>query len=403
MSLDLGFARAQFPALSDGWAYFDNAGGSIVLKTVADRVHDYLLTSSVQTGASYAPSQLASERLAEARARMALFINARRPEEVVFGPSTTIMARFLATAMASQFSPGDEVVVTNFDHESNIGPWMILKDRGVVFRTWEIDKPTLTPRLDDLERVMSARTRLVCVTHVSNILGSINPIRQIADLVHDRGARLCVDGVAFAPHRALDMQALDADFYLFSLYKSYGPHLSVMYGKYDLLAELDGLYHYFYGKDKVPGKLEPGNPNYELAWGSAAIIDYVEALGKGGGRAAIESGFNAIADHEAQLCEQFLSWLRGKNGITIVGDRTSAKDARVPTISFTVDGKDPGSIVSCVDNARIGIRHGDFHSRRLSEALGLSPDGVLRVSMVHYNSADEVDRLIDALEKAIAK
>jgi cysteine desulfurase family protein (TIGR01976 family) len=401
MPLDLDFVRSQFPALADGWAYFDNAGGSQVLRPVAERVADYLLTTSVQTGASYETSQRASNRLAEARARMATLVGASRPEEVVFGHSTTVLVRFLATAMASQFQAGDEIVVTDFDHESNIGPWLTLKERGVVFKTWEIDRDTLQPRLEDLDKVMGPRTRLVCVTHASNILGSINPIREIADFVHARGARICVDGVAYAPHRMLDMQALDVDFYVFSLYKTYGPHLAVMYGRYDQLLELDGLYHYFYGKDKVSGKLEPGNPNYELAWGSAAIIDYLEAIGGGQGRPAIERAFDAIAAQEAAIGEQLLSWLRARNDVRIIGERGSAAETRVPTISFTVSGKPAGEIITSIDKARVGIRHGDFHSRRLIESLGLAPEGVIRVSMVHYNTSDEVDRLIKALDMAI--
>ena len=144
-----------------------------------------------------------------------------------------------------------------------------LKERGIVFKAWEIDRDTLQPDLEALDKLMGPRTRLVCVTHASNILGTINPIREIADFVHARGAQICVDGVAYAPHRAIDVQALDVDFYVFSLYKTYGPHLAVMYGRHDHLLELDGLYHYFYGKEKVSAKLEPGNPNYELAWGSA--------------------------------------------------------------------------------------------------------------------------------------
>ena len=143
----------------------------------------------------------------------------------------------------------------------------------------------MQPDLDALDRLMGPRTRLVCVTHASNILGTINPIRDIADFVHARGAKICVDGVAYAPHRAIDVQALDVDFYVFSLYKTYGPHLAVMYGRYAHLLELDGLYHYFYGKEKVSAKLEPGNPNYELAWGCAAIVDYLETLGEGEGPA----------------------------------------------------------------------------------------------------------------------
>jgi cysteine desulfurase family protein (TIGR01976 family) len=401
MPLDVEFARSRFPALQSGWAFFDNAGGSQVLKSVADRVADYLLTSSVQTGATYDVSRTATARVAEARARMALLVNALRPEEVVFGHSTTVLMRFLATAIAGQFAVGDEIVVTDFDHESNIGPWLTLEQRGVVFRIWEIDKETLRPDLDALDRLMGPRTRLVCVTHASNILGTINDVRRLAGFVHERGARICVDGVAYAPHRAIDVQALDVDFYVFSLYKLYGPHLAVMYGKYDQLLALDGLYHYFYGKDKISAKLEPGNPNYELAWGSAAIVDYLEALGGGRGRTAIERAFDAIADHEARLGDRLLSWLRTRNDVRILGEATADRSVRVPTISFCLDGVPSSDLVRRVDAARIGIRHGDFHSRRLVEALGVAPGGPVRVSMVHYNTEAEVDRLIETLERAL--
>ena len=402
MSLDLNQVRSHFPALESGWAFLDNAGGSQVLRSVAERVSDYLLTTSVQAGASYDVSQQATERLALARSRIATFVNAVRPEEIVFGPSTTVLMRFLATAMASQFSAGDEIILTNFDHESNIGPWLLLQERGVVFKFWEIDPATLVPDLEQLSRLMSKRTRLVCVTHVSNILGSINPIRKIAAQVHAGGARLCVDGVAYAPHRAIDVQAIDADYYLFSFYKTYGPHFAMLYGRHEYLLELDGLYHYFYGKNKVPGKLEPGNPSYELAWGTVGIVDYFEELGGGKGRATIEHAFEAVAAHEVVIGERLLEWLRKRNDVRIFGMTGSAASDRVPTIAFTIEGKDSLDVVKSIDRLKIGIRHGDFHSRRLIEALGLAPKGVIRVSMAHYNTVAEIDRLIAGLDQALA-
>jgi cysteine desulfurase family protein (TIGR01976 family) len=402
--LDLGRVRAAFPALQSGWAFFDNAGGSQVLGTVADRVRDYLLTTSVQTGASYELSQLATARVAEARAAIARLVNANRPEEVVLGPSTTVLMRFLALSMAHRFRPGDEIVVTDFDHESNIGPWLTLEERGVVIRTWRIDPQTREIDLAGLDALLGPRTRLVCVTHCSNILGTINPVRAIADCVHAAGAELCVDAVAFAPHRAVDVQAFGADYYVFSFYKTYGPHFAVLWGRHDRLLELEGLYHYFYGRDKVPMKLEPGNTNYELAWGCVGIVDYLDGLGGGtGDRAAIERAFDAIAAHEEAIGERLLGWLRARNDVTIVGRPESDRARRVPTISFKVDGRDSGAIVRQVDPHRIGIRHGDFHSRRLVEALGMADaSGVVRVSMVHYNTLEEVDRLVRVLDEAIA-
>lgn len=403
MALDLDYVRRQFPALADGFAYFDNAGGSLVLGTVADRIRDYLLTTSVQTGATYPQSQHAVERLREARSRIALMLNAARPEEIVLGPSTTILCQFLARAMEGRLEPGDEIVVTDFDHESNIGPWRRLEDRGIVIKTWSLDPDTLTIDLDALDRLMTARTRLVAVTHTSNILGTINPVAEIAARVHAHGAEIVVDAVAYAPHRAVDVTAWDVDYYLFSFYKTYGPHFAVLYGKYDKLLELDGLYHYFYGRDKVPMKLEPGNTNYELAWGSAGIVDYLDALGGStGDRAAISRAFDDIAFHEAALAERLLTYLRGRNDIRIIGHRTGAAAQRVPTIAFKIEGRDSAAIVRETDRHGVGIRFGDFHSRRLIEHLGLAGDnGVVRVSMVHYNSLEEVDRLIGGLDHAL--
>lgn len=403
MALDIDRVRAQFPALADGFAYFDNAGGSLVLKPVAERIAEYLLTTSVQTGASYSHSQRASARVHEARTAIARFMNAQRPEEIVLGASATMMMRTLAQAMASQFQPGNEVILTNFDHETNIGPWLTLRERGVVFKFWEINRESTTIDLADLDALMTQKTKLVCVTHVSNILGTINPIRAIADKVHAAGAKLVVDGVAYAPHRAVDVQALDVDYYVFSFYKTYGPHFAVLYGRYELLRELDNLYHYFYDKDKVPAKLEPGNTNYELAWGSAGIVDYFDALGGGtGDHAAIARAFADVAEHEALIGEQLLDYLRGRNDVRIIGDRGSDAAIRVPTISFKVDGRDSAAIVRTLDEKQIGIRFGDFHSRRLVEALGLSDgNGVVRISMVHYNTPEEVDRVIAALDEAL--
>ena len=404
MTLDLAFVRSQFPALAGGFAFFDNAGGSQVLRSVAERVADYLLTTSVQTGASYDLSRQASERLAEARAKAARLVNAARPEEVVFGPSTTVLMRFLATAMARQFEPGDEIVVTVFDHESNIGPWLTLEDRGVVFKVWSIDRDSFAVDLAELDRLMTPRTKLVCVTHASNILGAVMPVADIARLVHARGAKLCVDGVAYAPHRAVDVAALAVDYYVFSFYKTYGPHFAMLYGHYENLLALDGLYHYFYGRDRVPMKLEPGNTNYELAWGCGGIVDYLDGLGGGtGDRAAIDRAFDGIARHEEAIGERLLSYLRGRNDVRIVGPRTADRAVRVPTISFKAEGRDSGAIVREVDKAGIGIRFGDFHSRRLVEHLGLAEgEGVVRVSMVHYNTLEEVDRLVAALDRALA-
>ncbi len=413
MSLDLAFARSQFPALSDdkdAWIYLDNAGGSQVLGSVADRVREYLLTSSVQLGASYGVSALAAERLYAGQAAIAELVNASRPEEIVFGASSTVMIQALARAMAPRLSPGDEVVVSMMDHEANIGPWLALEASGVIIRRWSVNAQSMTLDVDDLERLMTLRTRLVVCTQTSNIFGQLIPVAPIAACAHRHGAEICVDGVAFAPHRLVDVREWDVDYYVFSLYKVFGPHHAVLYGKYDRLLELANLSHHFVPMDKIPGKLQPGNPNYELSYCATAIPEYLVALGERSGaaagasrRALMQAAFDAIADHEAALAERLLGWLRGRADVRIIGPSASAKGVRVPTISFVVDGVDSETVVRAIDPLKIGIRFGDFYSRRLIEDLGLAAGkGVVRASFAHYNTTADADRLIAGLDQALS-
>lgn len=407
-ALDVGFVRQQFPSLSSGTVFFDNAGGSQILGRVVDRISDYLLTTNVQHGATYAVSQTATARIAEAQARTATLLNAASADEVVMGPTSTVLLQWLARAMSSSLAPGDEVIVSRADHESNIGPWVGLEAQGVVVRTWELRPGAHLLDLDDLAALLTPRTRLVAVTHASNIFGAVQPIAEIARLVHAHGARLCVDGVAFAPHRAVDVQAWDVDYYVLSFYKVFGPHHAVLYGKRPLLLGLDTIYHSFIPKERIPYKLQPGNPNYELSYGSIGIVDYLEELGRRHGaaadatpRLAIETAWTAITAHEAVLATRLLDHLRQRRRVRLIGPESGDAGVRVPTVSFVVDGVDARAIVRRTDALGIGIRHGDFHSRRLVEWLGHGgPAGVVRVSMAHYNTVDEVDRLTAAFDEA---
>jgi len=414
MPLDLAFARSQFPALSDNedaWIYLDNAGGSQVLGTVADRVREHLLTSSVQTGASYGVSMLAAERLYAGQSAIAELINAARPEEIVFGASSTVMVQTLARAIAPTLLPGDEVVVSMIDHEANIGPWLALQAHGIVVRTWHLNRETMTLEVSDLEELMTSRTRLVTCTQTSNIFGQIIPIPAVTACAHRYGAQVCIDGVAFAPHRLVDVRQWDVDYYVFSLYKVFGPHHAVMYGKYDRLLALANLSHHFVPMDKIPGKLQPGNPNYELSYSATAIPEYLVALGDRAGAATgatrrerMAVAFSAIADHESVLAERLLAWLRLRPDMQIIGPTSSERAVRVPTISFVVDGLNSDHIVRAIDPLRIGIRFGDFYSRRLIEDLGLAAgQGVVRASFAHYNTVADADRLIAGLEQAVSR
>ena len=402
--LNLDRVRAEFPALAGGTVYLDNAGGSQVLTRVADRVRDYLLTSSVQLGASYAASQAAGEKVLAARRAVAELVNAPHDDAVVMGGATTALMFVLTQALLPGVRPGDEIIVTNTDHESNIGGWMRLRQAGAVVKVWEVNRDSLELELDDLDTLLSPRVTWVAMTHASNILGTVNPVEDVARRVHAAGGRLCVDAVAYAPHRLVDVKACGADVVVFSFYKVFGPHYAVMWVERELLLSLPSLNHYFIGAEVLPYKLQPGNVNYELSYGCMGIHDYLcdtgKALGaEGTPRQRMQAAFDAFERQEDLIAERLLGWLRGRKGVRIVGRPTVDGRRRVPTISFVVAGAQSDAIVRHVDKAGIGIRFGDFYAKRLVEALGLQGQGgVVRVSMAHYNTLDEIDRLVRQLE-----
>lgn len=401
MPLDLDFVRSHFPGLRSEWVFMDNAGGSHVLEGVADRIRDFLLTTPVQHGASYGPSVAARARVQEASAALARMLGAAGPEELVMGPSTTWCLQQLARALAPSIRPGDEIVVTDVDHEANLDCWrQMARERGATIREWRIDPASLELELAGLEALLGPRTRLVCVTHCSNILGTLMPIAAIARLAHHAGAELCVDGVAYAPHRRVDVRALGCDFYVYSFYKTYGPHFAVLWGRHERLVALPSLNHRLVPADAVPYKFQPGNVSYELAWGCAGIPAYLDALAARHGAA---DPWALVAEHEEALAERLLAWLRTRNDVRIVGLATADRARRVPTVSFVAHGRRSSAIVAAVDRHRVGIRFGDFYARSLIERLGLlGQDGVVRASLVHYNTLEEVDRLIAALDEALS-
>ncbi|MEH2374605.1 cysteine desulfurase-like protein [Nostoc sp.] len=408
MLLNLDKARQYFPALAGEWTFFDNAGGSQTLKKVVDRISEYLLNSDVQLGASYAVSQLAGERLALATRGMATFINATSYKEVVMGPSTTMMLKVLSICLGQTFTSGDEIIVTNCDHESNIGAWLALEKQGIKVKVWEIRPDTFELHLADLEPLMTKRTKLVALTHASNVLGTINPIKEIAAFVHDRNAMICVDGVAYAPHRLVDVQDLDVDFYALSCYKVYGPHHALLYGKEEHLLRLPSINHYFIEQTDIPYKFQLGNVNFELSYGMLGLCDYLSELAQlhYGNETAPDlrnqmvQAFDLISIHEEKISARLLNYLNSKSNVRVIGQSKADRQSRVPTISFVVDGINSSTIPAKIDQHYIGIRYGDFYAKRLIEYLGLaSQGGIVRVSMVHYNTIEEVNSLIEAFEQ----
>jgi cysteine desulfurase family protein (TIGR01976 family) len=400
--LDVHRARARFPALASDFVFMDNAGGSQCLGAVADAVRDYLLRTNVQLGASYPTSQVAAERVLQGRQAIARLVNVEDDRQVVLGPSTTQLLSNLALAMADDFRAGDELVVTNADHESNVGPFLRLAARGVVVREWPIHSESLTLRLEELEPLLGPRTRLVCMTHCSNVIGTIHDVGAVARRVHAAGARLLVDGVAFAPHRHVDFPSLGADFYVMSLYKVYGPHVAALVAPLEQLEALGNINHEFLA-NQTPYKLQPGNVCYELVAALPELLAYFQELG-GGGVGTLSRAFAAMARHEAALADRLLGHLATRRDVRVLGELSAAHERRVPTVSFVPSAKRPEEVVRAVDARGIGIRHGDFYARRLVDALGLGGSGgVVRVSMVHYNTLEEVDRLLVALDAALAR
>jgi cysteine desulfurase family protein (TIGR01976 family) len=405
--LDLAAIRAEFPALAQDCVFLDNAGGSQVLGRVADRVRDYLLTSSVQLGASYRQSQEAGAKVLAARRAVAELINAPHDEEVVMGGATTSLMFLFTQALLPGIRAGDEIIVTETDHEANIGGWMRLEAAGAVVKMWKVDRTTLQLDLAELDRLLSPRTKWVAVTHASNILGTVNPVADIARRVHAAGAKLCVDAVAYAPHRLVDVQASGTDVYVFSFYKVFGPHYAVMWIARELLSSLPSLNHYFIGPDVLPYKLQPGNVNYELSYGCMGINDYLDHVGgllggTGTRRQKMQTAFDAFEVHENALADKLLNYLRGKKNVRIIGLQDTVEGDRVPTVSFVVEGRQSEAIVRHVDRFNIGIRFGDFYAKRLIEGLQLQDrGGVVRVSIAHYNTLGEIDRLVGHLDEAI--
>ena len=395
MNLDIPYVRAHFPAMSDEWALLDNAGGSPPLFGVIEAVHDYMRYRQVNLGASYAPSADATARVAAGAEAMASLVGCDA-DEVVLGPSSTMLVRLLASAL--RFETGDEIVVTNLDHESNIAPW---RELGLTVREWRFDPASGDLTLEGLEEALTPRTKLVAFTHVSNLYGTVHDAAAFVSRIHDAGALACVDGVAFAPHRRVEVRAIGADFYFLSLYKLSGPHEGLLYARRDRLQQTRSLAFPFLGNDLGPYRLQPGNVNHELTASLPALLKYYVELGEHHGGGGLQKAFEVIEEHEARIGQPVLDFLKARPGVRLLG-RTRMDAQRVPTISFTVEGRNSDEVVRALDAHKVGTRFGHFYSYRAVEALGLlGQNGVVRVSLFHGNTPAEVERLLRALNNVI--
>ncbi len=408
MPFDLEFVRSQFPAFSEpslaGFAHFENAGGSYAAGQTIDWLHRCYRQTRVQPYYAFAPSALAGEHMDRAKARMAAWLNAG-VDEVHFGPSTSQNTYVLAQALRRYLKPGDEIVLSNQDHEANVGAYARLAQEGFTVREWKVNPETAELERRDLEALLGPRTRLVAFTHCSNLVGSMHAVREITDLVHRAGAWAFVDGVASAPHGLPDVRELGVDAYYFSLYKVYGPHLGTMFLSEAVNAALPNQGHFF--NEALPGKrFTPAGPDHAQIAAVNGVIDYFDAIADRHGlagkpvreRAAAVHGL--FRGHETALLQPLLDFLASHPKVRLIG-RTRAAE-RAPTVSFTVQGRRSVDIGAALARAKIGVGVGNFYAYRLVKALGMDPeDGAVRLSFVHYTSKEEVDRLLRELDRCL--
>lgn len=406
MSFDVAHARSHFPALESPWALLDNAGGSVTARGVIERVTEYMSRHQVQIGASYGLSQSAEAAVREGEAAAALLLGATA-EETVVGASTTTNLRIIADAIGPLFDEGDEIIVTNLDHESNIGCWRRMAERhGLIVREWKLRPETASLDRDDLHALLGPRTRFVTFTQCANIVGATIDVPAMVDAIRSnrKDTIIAVDGVAYAPHRHIDVGALDVDLYAASLYKVYGPHLGVVFGRRELLLAAHGQNHEFIPQTYIPYKLQPGNLNHELTAGLPGVVEYLDAIAAhhdiqaNEARARHRAVFDLFAEHEATLSARLIEGLLSIDGVDVLGPHDPDSAVRVPTITFTIDGMHASEVPPKLDAKHVGIRFGHFYAKRAVEVLGLAErGGVVRVSMVHYNTLDEVDRVLEGI------
>lgn len=402
--------RRMFPALerAGDFVFFDNAAGAQVPQLVVDAIVDHLVEHNVQRGGRYPHSIAVDEMIGRARRRVGFFLNARRPEEVAFGMNATSFIRLISLAIAQTLHERNEIIVTDLDHEANIATWLALERQGARIAWWRM-RPDGRLHLDDLRETLSKRTRLVACTVASNVLGSIVDVRGVADLAHAQGAEVFLDCVHYAPHAPVDVQAFDCDYLVCSGYKIFGPHMGFMWGRYELLRALPTFREDFI-PDEPPGKIEAGTFIFENVAGMEAAILYLRGIGRAlrglpsddsdhEFRADLVAGLDAIRRYEQQLSARMLDVLAAR-GARIHGIANGAEvDERVPTFCFNVPGVDPEQVTRTMASAGIGIRDGHLYAPRLMKRLGLDLErGAVRLSLVHYNTNDEIARFAAVLQ-----
>jgi cysteine desulfurase family protein (TIGR01976 family) len=406
--LDIAWVRQQFPALqqnvnSHPAVFLDAPGGTQVPQRVIDAIANYLSIFNANTGGAFVTSRRTDQVIADARAAMADFFNCAA-DEVIFGANMTTLTFALSRAIGRELKPGDELLVTCLDHDANVSPWVCLEERGAKVRTADINPSDCTLDMFDLSAKIRRNTRLVPVGWAANAVGTINDVNEIVRLAHASGAMAFIDAVHYAPHGPIDVRALDCDFLACSSYKFFGPHLGILYGKREQLQRLRP-YKLRACTEKLPDRWETGTQNHEGLAGLVAAIEYIADVGRhhdssvGTRREAILSAYAVFQQHERELLGQLMSGLLAIPGVTFYGIKDPAKfDRRTPTVAIRVEGHSPRELATHLGERGIFTWDGSYYAIDLAERLGLQTSGgMLRIGLAHYNTAEEVERLLTEL------
>lgn len=408
--------RAQFPALAVTDAgrprvFLDAPGGTQVAQRVITRMTEYLVQYNANSGGPFVTSRNSDASSEQAHGAMADLLNAPAPEEIIFGANMTTLTFAISRCLGRRFKAGDEILLTRMDHDGNVSPWLLLaRDLGLTVKWLDFDPDTFEYRLDQLPELITERTRLAAVNYASNALGTINDVSAIAKMVHAAGGLVYVDAVQYAPHAPVDVQAIGCDFLACSAYKFFGPHQGILWGRRDLLEEMDA-YKVRPASDKLPTKFETGTQNFEGQAGCLGAVEYLEWLGQQHGaehagkfpdltgrRLAVHTAMAAMVDYELELSRRLLDRLERISGLRVYG--ISARDRlrqRVPTFSVTIAGRSPAGLSRALAAENIFVWDGSFYATEVINRLGMADQGLLRIGLCHYNTAAEVDCLCDVL------
>lgn len=422
--LDLSSYRRYFPSLTldvkgKQAIYFDNPGGTQVAQQVIDAMVSYFREANANSHGAFLTSLRTDQVIAAARTAMADFLHAASPNEIVFGPNMTTLTFAFSRAIGKTLQPGDEIVVTILDHDANVAPWLALQERGVVVRTVDVRTEDLTLDMKDMREKITERTRVVAVGYASNAVGTINDVATITRWAREVGSLVWIDAVQFAPHGPIDVQALNADFLVCSSYKFFGPHLGILYGKAEHLEKFPA-YKVRPASNSIPDRWETGTQNHEGLAGLVGVIDYLAMIGRehntmysgwfkeysggssfSGRQRELKIAMHAMMEYERGLSAQLLSGLREIKGLHVYGITNPQQLAwRVPTIACTMEGYTPRELAEFLASQGIFAWDGNYYALGIMERLGLeAKGGALRLGMAHYNTLNEIDRVLECLEQ----